>query len=72
MQRYFEYYALGKEERRIGTALGILAALFALLIVASIFMVQRSVEAERAGEIQREVEQTAQEVPGGRIVASQW
>ncbi len=72
MQRYFEYYMLGKEERRIGTALGILSALFALLVVGGVFVVQQSVESYRADQFQEEQNIIVQENQVGRTVASQW
>jgi len=74
MQRYFEYYMLGKEERRVGTALGILSALFALLVVGGIFVVQRSVDSHQADQFQGEQNENTivQEDQVGRAVASQW
>lgn len=63
---------LGKEERRIGTALGILSALFALLVVGGVFVVQQSVESYRADQFQEEQNIIVQENQVGRTVASQW
>ena len=63
---------LGKEERHIGTALGILSALFALLFVGGVFVVQQSVESYRANQFQEEQNTIVQESQVGRIVASQW
>ncbi len=73
MQRYFDNYTVDRDGRRIGTALGVLSALFALLVMGGIFVIQSSLEKAKRAERVIPVEQTAQSTESSiRSIALFW
>jgi len=72
MQRYFDNYTVDRDGRRIGTALGVLSALFALLLMGGIFVIQRSLEKAQQTQRIEPAGQTVQQEPSARAVASFW